>query len=459
LGGLVARLGAAGGALYLKDPTSGAMRRTAVVGPVPGTAPGPDAVPLRAAGGTVGAIEFTSVPAGARATLPLAAQAMGLAMHSAQLFTGLQERARDLDREVRQLMALREVAAAVSRVSGTDELARVIAAQARRLVRADAAAVVVQGPRGPRTAAQEGRTREVAWTAALAAIASGRVQVLPGPQAAVPVPGRGGRPAGALVVARDGGRLGDDEAEVLTGLAEQAGVALANLRLVSDLRDEQDRRERVAAALVQAQEMERRRVAEDLHDGPVQELVGLGLMLDALAGRLASRDEDAAGEAREVAAAARRSIGTLREAIFDLHPMSLDQLGFAAAVRVVLDRVGGRGIATQMHGLDALDALPLPLRTVAFRIVQEAVANAARHSRAHRIVVRAGTSDAGPWVEVTDDGLGFTADAPGPGIEDGHLGLAAMRERALLAGAALDLHTGPGQGTTIRARFTLPRGE
>lgn len=449
---LVRALGARGAGVRLKDATSGVLHPGPSVGLRSAREDDGHAVPLRVGDETVGSLDLTDLPPHRAADAARAGIALGLAIRTAQLFDGLQARARDLDREVRQLMAMQEIARAVTRVATQEELALVVARQARRLLHGTAAAVVRPGSDGPVVMAQEGTPRTVAWTAGLAAVASGRVQVLPGPEIAVPVPGEDG-PVAALVVDGDRGSLADDDVDRLETLGQQAGIALANLRLLEDLRREQARRASVAAALVHAQEEERSRIAEDLHDGPVQELVGLGLILDALAEELRSAGAPGIEAATRASGAARGAVGALREAIFDLHPMSLQELGFAAAVRVVLQRAEGRGLRTSMDGLDAADALSGPARTVAFRIVQEAVANAVRHSGAARLTVSAGEDEDGLWVEVADDGRGFQTDETPTRVEEGHLGLAAMRARARLAGADITVGSEPGRGTAVRLRF------
>ena len=217
-------------------------------------------------------------------------------------------------------------------------------------------------------------------------------------------------------------------------------------------------RRSLAAAIVLAQEQERRRVAEELHDGPVQELVGLGLTLDALSAELRADAPDAADGVARAAASARDSVKALRRAIFDLHPMALEELGFAAATRALVQRLKWRGARVSLD-LAAADALSETHRTVAFRVVQEAVANVVRHAEPTRVAITA-RQDAGRIViEVTDDGRGFDPSRARPRIEGGHLGLAAMSERAALAGGEVAVSSTPGRGTTIRLALPAAAGE
>jgi signal transduction histidine kinase len=210
-----------------------------------------------------------------------------------------------------------------------------------------------------------------------------------------------------------------------------------------------DERRSLAAAIVLAQEQERRRVAEELHDGPVQELVGLGLTLDALSAELRADAPAAAAGVARAAASARDSVRALRRAIFDLHPMALEELGFAAATRALVQRLEWRGARVSLD-LAAADGLSETDRTVAFRVVQEAIANVARHAEPARVAITARERGDRIVIEVTDDGRGFDPSRARPRIEGGHLGLAAMSERAALAGGEVVISSEPGRGTTIR---------
>ncbi|MGD9570522.1 MAG: ATP-binding protein [Thermoleophilia bacterium] len=502
LGGALDLLAGASGArtaaVYVGDPAAGGLELRAVGGPGatprrpvtgirPATAPGacralddgldvtPAAhgdelaglglpggvlIPTRVGGRTVAAVGLSPVAAAPDAEVRAAVQVLGLALRNARLAAGFQDRVRELDRQAVQLGALTEVARRVAGAIEPGEAHRVVAAEARALVRADGAVLLLPGPDGTlQEAASDGAPGTAAVTREVAAeaFAAGGGRRRDG-TAAVALPGAGDPPApgGVLAVARTGGTaFEDDSLERLRGLAGQAAIALSNARLLADLRREQDERRSLAAAIVLAQEQERRRIAEDLHDGPVQELVGVGLLLDALAADIGAGSPEGAGDVERAAGAAREAVRGLRRAIADLHPLVLEQLGFAAAVRALCERLEWSGARVEVD-VDPAESLSETRRTAVFRIVQEAVTNIARHAAAERVLVRAHEEGGSLVVEVSDDGRGFDPAAPRAGVAEGHLGLAAIEERARLAGGTLRLASEPGRGTTLRV--TLPAG-
>jgi signal transduction histidine kinase len=429
--------------------------------------PGGVIVPARLDGRTVGALAVvpppgaTLAPAGVAAARA-AAQLLALGIRNALLVRGLADRARELDRQATQLRALTSVARRLSDTVGGDEAHRVIVSEARALLRADAAVLYLPGPDGvPRPTVRDGDAPVHPDPDDLTAVAAGAGPRRRGPLAIVSIPAPGGdpRPASSALVAvtrERGASFDDDDVERLGGLAAQAAVALAHADLVDDLRREQAERRVLAAAIVSAQEAERRRVAEDLHDGPVQGLVAVGLMLDALSEEISSASPQAISDVAAAASAAREAVRDLRRAISDLHPMSLEELGFASATRSLVQRLEWRGIEVSVDVAGA-DALSETRRTVAFRIVQEAVANILRHAEATRVQIGSRAEGDAVVIEVRDDGRGFDPGDRRPRVAEGHLGLAAIEERAALAGGHLEVASSGGRGTVLT--LTLPAGE
>ena len=205
----------------------------------------------------------------------------------------------------------------------------------------------------------------------------------------------------------------------------------------------------------------RRRLAEEIHDGPVQELVSLGMMLDAARRALERGDRTRADELlAEAAALTERNIGALREEIVSLGPYAFDELTLTAAIEQcapVWSRRFGLPIELDLAAVD----LPNEMCGSLFGIAQEAVANAGRHAGARAVTVTLRQTQGGVELIVHDDGRGFGDENPLGPDEPGHIGLATMRERAELAGGALYIVSGEN-GTTVTARAPVDhaaRGE
>ena len=464
LDALIDALGASAAAFYVEDPAAGGLVARCRRPPDDGPDPADALIPARIGGQAVGAIGV-SLPGdgrledGDRVIVEALGQALALAVRNDDLMRGLGDRVRELDRQALQLSALTRVARRVAETIDEGDAQRIVVSEARTLLQADAAVLLVHdAPGGLRVAAAEGDS-EWHGLGDLAAFSDEGGARRRGRDAVVAVPDGGAPDEGAvafIAVRRvRGAAFTDADLDRLRSLADQASVALANGRLLSGLRREQAERRALAASIVLAQESERRRVAEDIHDGPVQELVGVGLMLDALSTDLQGGAPETVADVNRAAAAAREAVRALRRAIADLHPMSLEELGFSAAVRSLVERIEWRGARVDLDLADA-DLLSETHRTLAFRIVQEAVANIVRHAEPRVVTITARAHDGTVVVEVHDDGRGFDPGDARPGAAEGHLGLAAAEERAALAGGLFTVASSPGGGTTLR--LTLPGG-
>lgn len=206
--------------------------------------------------------------------------------------------------------------------------------------------------------------------------------------------------------------------------------------------------------LVEAQEEERSRIAEDVHDDPLQKVTAVAIRLGTLRGKL--EDPELRADVERLEGTVGASIERLRHLMFELRPPSLDRGGLVVALRQYLEDLAQEaGMSFDVE--DALGIEPPPeTRAIAYRIAQEALANVRKHARAGRVEVALRDQGQGVHVRIRDDGSGFV---PSEAVEHtpGHLGLASMRDRAEMAGGWWRLSSAPGEGTEVE--FWLPVAE
>jgi len=227
------------------------------------------------------------------------------------------------------------------------------------------------------------------------------------------------------------------------GTEEVERLELAFLRMMRRLEAE---RRRSSNAALRAQEEERARVARDLHDQVNQSLTGVLLRLEATR---AGAPPELQQELAETGNLAHQAMDELLTVARQLRPTALDDLGLKAAIAGQLDQLGQTGVEIKFISTDDLTDLDPDTQLVVYRVSQEAIGNAIRHSGATRIDVRLNRSPDEVDLTVSDDGSGFSFAESQTG-----LGLGGMRERALLAGGDLSTESRPGSGTTIR--LTVP---
>jgi PAS domain S-box-containing protein len=234
---------------------------------------------------------------------------------------------------------------------------------------------------------------------------------------------------------------------VMLDISEQKQAEERLHRSLEILRRTMQQRQSLLARLEAAQEEERRRIAADIHDDPIQVMSAADMRIQALAE--SASDPPLREALGEVHAVVIQAIERLRSLLFELRPPALDQHGLVVGLGTYLKQVGrDAGFETSLDG--ELDTEPPgDVRAVLFRIAQEAIANARKHASASRVDVLLRDEDGGILLEVRDDGRGFdpaTIDPPMPG----HLGMSAMPERAEVAGGWWRIETAPGRGTTVR---------
>ena len=233
----------------------------------------------------------------------------------------------------------------------------------------------------------------------------------------------------------------------IDGIGETEEVERIELAFLRMMRRLEAERRRAGSAALQAQEEERARVARDLHDEVNQSLTGLLLRLEAA--REAAPPELEA-ELAETKALANQAMQELLSLARQLRPTALDDLGLTAAVAGQVKQLSRGEIKAGFTSEGDFSDLEDDTQLVVYRVAQEALSNATRHSGATHVAVRLrrGSTD-GVELEVSDDGRGFAFDE-----SEGGLGIAGMRERALLIGGELSIESRPGDGTTVR--LTVP---
>jgi signal transduction histidine kinase len=270
---------------------------------------------------------------------------------------------------------------------------------------------------------------------------------------------------------RDGEDFSDSDRRILNTLARQAETSLGNVLLVERLRRQLDEIRSSREALAQAQhellrsrEEERARLARDLHDGPIQILVGLNLQLGLLASSPSPLTPLPMGEGRkvrevlqEIRAEVHDLLSDLRQVCADLRPPMLDTLGLGASLRALAEDWSAQN-EVEIH-LDlppdaSLRPLPGEVAVNLYRVVQEALANVARHAAARQVTITLAWKAGGLILTIQDDGRGFALpDTLHKLVSQGHFGLMGMQERVGLIGGELVVISEPGQGTTVKVTW------
>ncbi len=218
--------------------------------------------------------------------------------------------------------------------------------------------------------------------------------------------------------------------------------------VIAELQEIDAQRRGLLEHVVRAAEEERTRIAHDIHDDPVQKMAALKMRLE-----LFRKKHPGLSDIDESLEVMRVTIRSMRTLLFDLSPPTLEEEGLGSALTYLLENSNSSFDWTIDD--DDLDEEPaVQTSLILYRIAQEALANARKHAQASHIRITLEPRDGGTSMQIVDDGVGFLPQealvaAPG------HLGLAAIRERAEMAGGSSRLWSLPGQGTTLEV--WLPR--
>jgi signal transduction histidine kinase len=266
-----------------------------------------------------------------------------------------------------------------------------------------------------------------------------------------------GESVGALLVAPRTGEsvLSAADRRLLTDLAHQTGMAVHTVRLMDDLRRLNDALQQSLEQLVLAREEERKRLRRDLHDDLAPTLAGLGLRASTISELCLSNPTKAAAVADHLHDAIRDAVSSIRHLVYDLRPPALDELGLLGAIheRATLysgSRNGANSLQVQVETPPTLPSLPAAVEVAAYRIVQEALMNVAKHACAQTCQIRVTVADA-LCIEIVDDGIGLSQ------TRSAGVGLRSMQERAAELGGTCEIESCVGQGTRIYVCLPITR--
>ena len=269
----------------------------------------------------------------------------------------------------------------------------------------------------------------------------------------VPLLGGGQRVVGVLNVhAGKPRRYGEHDVELLSYVGNLLARTIENARLYERLAERERMLEDFAARTVDAQEMERRHLAGEIHDGISQRLISLWYHLQAAEAFAADPVvvTHELGAAKDLTSAA---LDEARRAIAGLRPSVLDDLGLGPSLESLAHTVSGPEIDVDI----APCRLPAHVEVALYRIAQEALQNVMKHAGAERVTLRLSTQPGAVHLVVEDDGAGFRPAEVGRNRNgDPSYGLVGMQERAELVGARLAVTSRPGSGTRIQVEMPVP---
>lgn len=392
-----------------------------------------------------------------------------IAIENARLYTTLRAREEETERALRRAETSADIARTVGGVTDVDRVLDLVVKRGRALVEAQTVIVLLRKRDRLAVAAQAGRVgpeieeltipiEDAVFQAAMQERTAqhlerdmppseARLRERLGAETALVVPLLfRGRAVGALVALdrEAGGDFDAEDLRLLQAFAATASIAVGTAQSVE-------------AGLLQRQvevaEDERRRWAQELHDGVLQSLAAVRI---TLAAALQGADEDRATRIEEAAEQTveglEDQITDLSRLINDLRPASLERLGLPAALEALAEESGNRGGLDVATAIDLEGDLSKDGERSVYRLVQEALTNIVKHSGAEHAEVRVRSDDGTVEIEVRDDGSGFDP-ALGPGR-----GLLGMRERVETLGGTIGIDSRPGEGTTISATLPLRRG-
>jgi len=222
---------------------------------------------------------------------------------------------------------------------------------------------------------------------------------------------------------------------------------------ISELIKDANQKQTFGLKIIEAQEEERRRISREIHDGPAQMLANILLRVDIVERTFTERDrEEALKEMQGMRSMVRQSLQEVRRIIYNLRPMTLDDLGLVPTIRKYLANVEDyQDISIDLSEHGGIERLSSKYEVAIFRLIQEAVQNAVKHAVANHIQVNLSIDTKQVAVSIRDDGIGFDKSEK----KANSFGLLGMRERVEMLDGEFVINTKVGQGTTVYIKIPL----
>ncbi len=231
---------------------------------------------------------------------------------------------------------------------------------------------------------------------------------------------------------------------------------MGELTNLSDEFDDLRQKHNLAIKIIQAQEEERRRLAREIHDGPAQSIANLVFRVE-LTEKLIDKDiVKAKAELEELKGLIRLSMQDVRKIIYNLRPMSLDDLGLIPTLKRYIDKyIRQTGILIEFDVLGSKKRLSNTYEVTIFRLIQEALNNIFKHSEASSGKVRLEYGYGNVNLFISDDGIGFNCSE----LEEDKYGLISMEERCSLLGGSININSEHNKGTIIKILLPIKRSD
>lgn len=245
--------------------------------------------------------------------------------------------------------------------------------------------------------------------------------------------------------------------ELMHSIGQHVGLAVENSILYQETRRKEELRGQLLSTIIDAQEEERKRISRELHDGCAQTLTGLIMSIESAENMTVSQASPVARKLASTRIIATHVLEDMRKLMRGLRSTDLEELGLVTAIHSnAQTNLDAEDIHLDFDAQGFNHALPPPIETALFRIVQEAVHNIIKHSHAQNVIIRMNMADSKIVATISDDGRGFDTSAFfAPGRRSQSLGLIGMHERANLLGGALNITSTMGQGTLIAVEIPI----